>query len=67
MNVRWQGAHAGAYGLVRMRIAAGAHQDYAGRSDGVGGANDGAEVAGVADGLQRQPQCVLREPLVRPK
>ena len=63
-------------GTLKMEPIAGAHGTRANRgrsrcppgitpsgSDGVGGADDGAEVAGVADGLQRQPQGILREPL----
>ncbi len=63
-------AHAGAHRLVRIGIAAGADQHDAAGAHGIGGADDGAEVARIAHALQRHPHGIvghgLRRRLGRP-
>ena len=50
--------HGGPHGFHRERVGGLADQDQALRADRVDGADDGAEIAGVADAIERHPDIV---------
>ena len=55
-------AHRGAHRFQRERIGRLADQDDALGADGIDGADDGAEIAGIAHPVERHPDVVVRRP-----
>ena len=55
-------AHSRPHGFHRERVDRLPDQDHAGRADGVGGAHDRAEVAGIAHRFERHPHLAGARP-----